>query len=134
LKKKPNSPSSIYLKHTRPITSLEIVDENTFWSSSADSTIQLWDIRNPNAVLDSFSPDNKSVLNLKLNPDRTIMGISTLKGLYFMSIQTKQITPVTPPNKKMIFPDICWNLLSGNFYGGNIEGEIVVMDQTFAWT
>jgi WD40 repeat protein len=145
LKNKPSgTPSIKFLKHTRAITGAEMLSDNNLLSSSADSFVMLWDIRNPTTPLRTFSPDDKSVLNIRLNPTKTNVAVATLKvriskfydlkiiiikGLYTLSVQDYELMSLSPPERKVIFPDMCWDISSGRLYAGNMEGQIAVYNQ-----
>lgn len=79
LKNKPSVPAIKFLKHTRAVTGLEMINEFTMISSSADATILVWDLRNAANPVRSIIPDGKSILNLKANTASSTVAIATLK-------------------------------------------------------
>jgi WD40 repeat protein len=76
---KPSSPSLSLKRHTRAITSVQVANANSLISASADSSVMIWDIRNTQEPVRTIVPDTKSVLALKLHPNKTSMAVSTLQ-------------------------------------------------------
>lgn len=79
LRSKPKEPVHKFMKHNRAITGIEVVNEYLFLSSSADSTVLLWDLRDTSNSVGTVFTDGKSVLNLKINKSDHLIAVATLK-------------------------------------------------------
>jgi hypothetical protein len=72
-------------------------------------------------------PDGKSVVGLKLSPTKTVAAISTLRGLYTLSLSSLVLSPVSVSTgtQKEIYPDICWGS-KGQLYAARLQGDILL--------
>jgi hypothetical protein len=46
-----------------------------------------------------------------------------------MSSTTYQYLPLSPPDTKVIFPDMCWDKMVGTLYAAKLDGQIAVYDK-----
>lgn len=79
LKAPPRQASLKFLQHSRAVTAAEMLNEHSLLTSSADSTILQWDIRNSEQPVRSTVPDGKSVLHLRVSPLNNLLAFATLK-------------------------------------------------------
>ena len=127
LKSRPINPNIKMLRHTKSVTSVEQINENCFYSSSLDSYILMWDIRNPQSPIQTLCPDRKNVISIKIHPNKEVLAATTEKGLYTISLSKNfPMTPLTNLNQKMNFADICYDVKSGVLYTGKTEGDIAL--------
>jgi len=118
-----------FLKHNRAVTSIEMLNDFTLVTSSADGRILFWDLRNSAVPMASLIPDQKALTCFKVNRRNGMATTSTLKGCYGLDISTLRLLPITPIDKKEIFTDLSWNEINGIHYAANTNGQIVAHKQ-----
>jgi WD40 repeat protein len=79
LKAPPRQASLKFLQHSRAVTAAEMLNEHSLLTSSADSTIIQWDIRNSEQPVRTTVPDGKSILHLRVSPLPNLLAFATLK-------------------------------------------------------
>lgn len=116
MRKPPTKPSSVFVKHQRTVTGIELSGQSFMMTSSTDGYLNVWDVRRPQAPLHTTTPDRSPVLCVRNLANTYTFAVSTVKGLYVFDGQTNSIARVATTLPQPGFSSLQWDLNTGNLY------------------
>eukprot|EP00899_Mesostigma_viride_P013060 jgi/Mesvir1/21755/Mv04160-RA.1 len=130
LRTQPTAPRLQYAQGSGMVSSIQTVDAYTLLTAGGtDGALHLWDVRKGSGAsgrVEQAVLDGKAVVRMALGPGRNHLVVSTLQGLYALSLRPSMsnVMVLDPNVSNKPYLGVAWNTQNQDIYACSFSGSI----------